>query len=192
MQGTLRRSFKPILSFSILYLWALQFSLSLTAHLCFGAKVNREMSLPCMHIQSWGHCSFFFFLLAILFVLINSFVAVLVDAYCEIREEQGAVFSDVRVGTFMFNFFLNKIKAFHSQIACGKAQLSHKFLSKAPTMGNSHLFLVIVDTFVLNHSKTISSTVLTTKVLNLRMTKAQNLRQIALMNASIPLSCLKL
>ena len=150
------------------------------------------MSLPCMHIQSWGHCSFFFFLLAILFVLINSFVAVLVDAYCEIREEQGAVFSDVRVGTFMFNFFLNKIKAFHSQIACGKAQLSHKFLSKAPTMGNSHLFLVIVDTFVLNHSKTISSTVLTTKVLNLRMTKAQNLRQIALMNASIPLSCLKL
>lgn len=56
----------------------------------------------------------------------------------------------------MFNFFLNKIKAFHSKIAYGKAQLSHKFRSKAPTMGNSHLFLVIVDTFVLNHSKTIS------------------------------------
>ena len=101
-------------------------------------------------------------------------------------------FSDVRDGTFMFNFFLNKIKAFHSQIACGKAQLSHKFLSKAPTMGNSHLFLVMVDTFVLNHSQTISSTVLTTKVLNLRMTKVQNLSQIALMDALIPLNCLKL
>ena len=74
----------------------------------------------------------------ILFVLINSFVAVLVDVYSEIREEQGADFSDVQVGTFLFNFFLNKIKAFHSKIACGKAQLSHKFLSKAPTMGNSH------------------------------------------------------
>ena len=136
---------------------------------------------------------FFFFLFARHIICpYQQFCGVLVDAYCEIREEQGAVFSDVRVGTFMFNFFLNKIKAFHSQIACGKAQLSHKFLSKAPTMGNSHLFLVIVDTFVLNHSKTISSTVLTTKVLNLRMTKAQNLRQIALMNASIPLSCLKL
>ena len=56
----------------------------------------------------------------------------------------------------MFNFFLNKIKAFHSKTAYGKAQLSHKFRSKAPTMGNSHLFLVMVDTFVLNHSKTIS------------------------------------
>ena len=59
-------------------------------------------------------------------------------------------------------------------------------------MGNSHLFLVIVDTFVLNHSQTISSTVLTTKVLNLRMTEVQNLSQTALMDALIPLNCLKL
>ena len=46
-------------------------------------------------------------------------------------------FSGVQVGTFMFNFFFNKIKAFHSKIACGKAQLSLKFLSKVPTMSNS-------------------------------------------------------
>ena len=119
-------------------------------------------------------------------------MSLLVDAYFEIREEQGAGFCDLQVGTFVFNFFLNKIKASHSQIACGKAQLSHKFLSKAPTMDNSHLFLVIVDTFVLNHSQTISSTVLTTKVWNLRMTKVQNLSQIALIDALIPLNCLKL
>ena len=48
-------------------------------------------------------------------------MAVLVDVYSEIREEQGAGFSDVHDGTFMFNFFLNKIKAFHSKIAYGKA-----------------------------------------------------------------------
>lgn len=54
------------------------------AHLCFGAKVNLEVSLP--H-PIMGPLFFFFFLLVILFVLINSFVAVLVDAYSEIREE---------------------------------------------------------------------------------------------------------
>ena len=177
MLSNANRSFKPILSFSVVMGIAV-ITFAQFAHLCFGAKVNLGVSLP---YPIMGTLFFFY-----------SFLSLLVDAYSEIREEQGAGFSDLQVGTFVFNFFLNKIKASHSQIDCGKAQLSHKFLSKAPTMGNSHLFLVIVDTFVLNHSQTISSTVLTTKVLNLRMTKVQNLSQIALMDALIPLNCLKL
>ena len=183
MLSNANRSFKPILLFSVVMGIAV-IAFAQFAHLCFGAKVNLGVSLPYPIMGP-----LFFFIISFCSLC---YLSLLVDAYSEIREEQGAGFSHLQVGTFMFNFFLNKIKAFHSHIACLKAQLSHKFLSKVPTMGNSHLFLVIVDTFVLNHSKTISSTVLTTKVLNIRMTKVQNLSQIALMDALIPLNCLRL
>lgn len=133
MQGTLRRSFKPILSFSVVMGIAV-IAFAQFAHLCFGAKVNLEVSLPHPIMGTL----FFFFLFARHII-------------CPYQQFCGCLgwylFRHQRVGTFMFNFFLNKIKAFHSKIAWGKAQLSHKFLSKAPTMSNSHLFLVIVDTF---------------------------------------------
>ena len=45
MQGTLRRSFKPILSFSVVMGIAV-IAFAQFAHLCFGAKVNLEVSLP--------------------------------------------------------------------------------------------------------------------------------------------------
>ena len=58
-----------------------------------------------------GPLFLFLYLVVILFVLINIFVAVLVDSYAEIREEQGDCgFVDAELGTFLFDVFLKKVK----------------------------------------------------------------------------------
>ena len=59
----------------------------------------------------FGPLLLFLYLVVILFVLINTFVAVLVDSYAEIKEKQGDCgFVDAELGTFMFDVFLKKVK----------------------------------------------------------------------------------
>ena len=136
MQGTLRRSAKPILSFSLVMVIAI-LAFTHFGFLCFGAKlvpfssfskalrvvllmsIGKSVNNVEVHEQYpvLGPLFLFFFLVVILFLLINVFVAVLVDAYAEIREEQEAGgFVDAELGTFMCNVFLKKIKEFPGKI----------------------------------------------------------------------------
>ena len=143
MQETLRRSAQPILSFSLVMAIAI-LAFSQFGFLCFGVKlvsfssffkalrvvllmsVGKSINNVEVHLKYpfLGPLFLFFFLLVILFVLINVFVAVLVDSYAEIREEQGdGGFVDAEVGTYMYSFFLKKIKEFP-----GKFNFGRKFL----------------------------------------------------------------
>ena len=143
MQGTLKRSAKPILSFSLVMVIAV-LAFTHFGFLCFGAtllpfssfskalrlvllmSIGKSINNVEVHEQYpvLGPLFLFFFLIVILFVLINVFVAVLVDAYSEIREEQEAGgFVDAELGTFMCNVFLKKIKEFPGKVTGAKKLL---------------------------------------------------------------------
>ena len=156
MQETLRRSAKPILSFSLVMCIAI-LAFTHFGYLCFGNKlltfssffkalrvvlqmsVGKSINNVEVHLQYpvLGPLFLLFFLVVILFVLMNVFVAVLVDAYVEIREEQGeAGFVDAELGTFMFNVFLKKVKAFPGKITSG-IKLSRNPFGKPSTRNDS-------------------------------------------------------
>ena len=156
MQGTLKRSAKPILSFSLVMVIAI-LAFTHFGFLCFGAtlmpfssfskalrlvllmSIGKSINNVEVHEQYpvLGPLFLFFFLIVILFVLINVFVAVLVAAYSEIREEQEAGgFVDAELGNFMCNVFSKKIKAFPGKITTAKKLLLN---NKSPSSkGNDH------------------------------------------------------
>lgn len=137
MQGTLKRSARPILSFSLVMAIAI-LAFTQFGFLCFGAKlvtfssffkalrvvlqmsVGKSINNVEVHLQYpiLGPLFLFFFLVGILFILINVFVAVLVDSYGEVREEQGETgFADADLGAFMYNVLWKNIT---KKIAIGK------------------------------------------------------------------------
>lgn len=62
-----------------------------------------------------------FFLVIVLFILISAFAAILVDAYGEIREEQGETgFVNAELGKYMYNVCIKEIKELPDKISCGK------------------------------------------------------------------------
>ena len=68
-----------------------------------------------------------FFLVIVLFVLISAFAAILVDAYGEIREEQGETgFFNAELGKYMYNVCIKKIKELPDKISCGKKNLLYQ------------------------------------------------------------------
>ena len=159
MQETLRRSAQPILSFSLVMAIAI-LAFSQFGFLCFGVKlesfssffkalrvvllmsVGKSINNVEVHLKYpfLGPLFLFSFLLVILFVLINVFVAVLVDSYAEIREEQGdGGFVDAEVGTFMYSFFLKKIKEFPGKFNFGKKLFFNKLLSTSTMLQNPSL-----------------------------------------------------
>ncbi|XP_078351488.1 polycystin-1-like protein 2 [Oculina patagonica] len=122
MQGTIKRSVWPILSFSLVFAVAVV-AFTHFGVLCFGnnlaifssflnslrvvltLSVGKQINYlqVYLHDHVLGSLYLFLFLMIILFILINIFVAVLVDAYGEVREEQGDNFLDAELGTFMYN-----------------------------------------------------------------------------------------
>lgn len=129
MQGTLKRSARPILSFSVVFATAVvaftQFgflcfgarlanfksffeSLRMVAQMSVGKEINNEEIHQAYPVLGWMYL--FFFLMAMIFILINIFVAILVGAYDEIRKEEGSSFIDAELGMFMSKVFLKKIK----------------------------------------------------------------------------------
>ena len=150
MQGTLKRSAMPILSFSLVMVIAI-LAFTHFGFLCFGAtlatfssffkalrvvllmSIGKSINNVAVHVQFpvLGPLFLFFFLVVIVFVLINVFVAVLVDAYSEIREEQEAGgFVDAELGMFMYNVLLQKIRKFSGKIATAKKRLYNNILSR--------------------------------------------------------------
>ena len=122
MQGTLKRSARPIISFSLLFVIAV-IAFSHFGVLGFGASleifssflnslrvvlqmsVGKQIDYLSVYLDNpvVGSLYLFLFLVTIIFFLINIFIAVLVDAYGEVREEQGEDFFDTELGTFMYN-----------------------------------------------------------------------------------------
>ena len=160
MQQILRRSAQPILSFSFVMAIAI-LAFSQFGFLCFGVKlvsfssffkalrvvllmsVGKSINNAEVHLQYpvLGPLFLFLFLVFILFVLINVFVAVLVDCYAEIREEQGdGGFVDAELGTFMYSFFLKKIKEFPEKFQFGRKLFFNKMLSTSSVLQNPSLY----------------------------------------------------
>ena len=158
MQGTLKGSAKPILSFSLVMVIAI-LAFTHFGFLCFGAtlltfssffkalrvvllmSIGKSINNVEVHEQYpvLGPLFLFFFLIVILFVLINVFVAVLVDAYSEIKEEQEAAgFVDAELGTFMYNVFLKKIEEFSDKIATTKKRLFNSIPPRTPIGKDPH------------------------------------------------------
>ena len=129
MQGTLKRSAWPILSFSLVFAIA-AIAFTHFGVLCFGSNlaifssflnslrvvltlsVGKQIDYlqVYLHDRVLGSLYLFLFLNMIIFVLINVFVAVVVDAYGEVREEQGDNFLDAELGTFMYNVVKKAIR----------------------------------------------------------------------------------
>ena len=160
MQQILRRSAQPILSFSFVMAVAI-LAFSQFGFLCFGVKlvsfssffkalrvvllmsVGKSINNAEVHLQYpvLGPLFLFLFLVFILFVLINVFVAVLVDCYAEIREKQGdGGFVDAELGTFMYSFFLKKIKEFPGKFQFGRKLFFNKMLSTSSMLQNPSLY----------------------------------------------------
>ncbi|KAL9952074.1 hypothetical protein ACROYT_G039278 [Oculina patagonica] len=135
MQGTLRRSAQPILSFSlVLFITVVAFTqfgylsfgstLALFSSFVNSLRVVLQMSVGkqidyleiYLNYPVLGSLYLFFFLCAMLFVLANVFVAILVDTYCEVREEQGTDFVDAKLGTFMFNVLIRLASEFSAKV----------------------------------------------------------------------------
>ena len=99
-------------------------------------SVGKSIDNVEVHLQHpvLGPLFLLFFVVVILFVLINVFIAVLVDAYAEIREKQEhAGFVDAELGAFMCYVFLKKIKEFPDKITSGIKELSSNPFGKPST-----------------------------------------------------------
>lgn len=137
MYGTLKSSAQPIMSFSLLFVVAVV-AFTHFGYLCFGAQmanfssfykslrlvllmsVGKSINNAELHQKRTflGPLYLFLFLMVMLFILINIFVALLVDAYGEIREEkEHGSLADAELGIFMYNVFIKKLKDFLSKIA---------------------------------------------------------------------------
>ena len=129
MQGTLQRSAKAVLSFSLVFgmvvvafahfgvlcfgptmpvFWSFFQSLRVLLQMSIGRKIDYVRLA--LQYPNWGPIFLFFFLNCINFVLINVFVAILVDQYNDIRLESGKEFDDAKLGTFMFHVIADRCK----------------------------------------------------------------------------------
>lgn len=143
MQGTLKRSARPFISF------VLVFAIGITAFSYFGCiafsthtyvfsslyhsfKTNLLMSIgkQINYIEIYltnGQIMplfLFFYFLFITCMLVNVFIAVIVDSYTETREHHGDAFDDAKLGVFMFDNFSKKVKDFPGKVATGIKQFS--------------------------------------------------------------------
>ena len=122
MQGTLKRSAWPVMSFSLVFIIVV-IAFTHFGFLCFGTNlelfssifnslrvvmtmsVGKQIDYLDVYLINplVGSLYLVLFLIIMIFVLINLFIAVLVDAYGEVREEQGDNFGDAELGKFMYN-----------------------------------------------------------------------------------------
>lgn len=143
MQGTLKRSVRPFISFvfvfgigimAFTYFGCIGFgthayifsslykSFSTNMLMSIGKQINYvEIYLVNSLIQP---VFLFFYFLFILCMMINVFIAVITDSYTEVREDHGDSFEDAKLGGFMFVNFSNKVKQFPSEVISGIKRLS--------------------------------------------------------------------
>ena len=143
MQGTLKRSARPFISF------VLVFGVGIMAFTYFGCiafgthtdifsslfnsfKTNVLMSIgkQINYVEIYINNSqieplfLFFYFLFVICILINVFIAVITDSYSGIREDQGHAFDDAKLGTFMFAKFSKKVHQLPGKITSSVKQLS--------------------------------------------------------------------
>ena len=131
MQGTLRRSVRPVLSFAFVFAVAVA-AFSFFGFVGFGSQVvifsslyqsfrtNLLMSIgkqiDYVEIHEFNSTLqmiyFFCYFLFILAVLLNIFIAVLVDSYADVRNTQEEDFADAKLGDFMFGQVVEKLRQF--------------------------------------------------------------------------------
>ena len=135
MQGTLKRSAWPVMSFSLVFIIVV-IAFTHFGFLCFGTNlelfssifnslrvvltmsVGKQIDYLDVYLINplVGSLYLVLFLIIMIFVLINLFIAVLVDAYGEVREEQGDNFGDVELGKFMYNVVRKATRQLPSKI----------------------------------------------------------------------------
>lgn len=153
MQGTLKRSAQPILSFSLI-LVIMVIAFAQFGFVCFGSNiaifssfvhslrgvllmsVGKQIDYLEIHLINpvLGSLYLFFFLCMMLFVLVDVFLAILVDSYGEVREEQGIDFADAKLGTFMYDFFIKETSEFSTKVISGLKKLVN--VSRKPSKKN--------------------------------------------------------
>ena len=159
MQGTLKRSARPILSFSLVLVTTV-LAFAHFGFLCFGSNlvtfstffvslraillmaVGKQIgNVQLYHLYPiLGSFFLFFYLCVMLFIMVNIFVAIFVDAYGEVRENQGEEFGDAELGIFMYNVFIKKLKGLPGKVASEMRRpfkVSHKRISNATTTSNT-------------------------------------------------------
>ena len=135
MQGTLKRSAWPVMSFSLVFIIVV-IAFTHFGFLCFGTNlelfssifnslrvvmtmsVGKQIDYLDVYLITplVGSLYLVLFLIIMIFVLINLFIAVLVDAYGEVREEQGDNFGDAELGKFMYNVVRKATRQLPSKI----------------------------------------------------------------------------
>ena len=135
MQGTLKRSAWPVMSFSLVFIIVV-IAFTHFGFLCFGTNlelfssifnslrvvltmsVGKQIDYLDVYLINplVGSLYLVLFLIIMIFVLINLFIAVLVDAYGEVREEQGDNFGDAELGKFMYNVVRKATRQLPSKI----------------------------------------------------------------------------
>lgn len=150
-QGTLKRSVQPLFSFSLVFSIVL-FAFTQFCFLCFGANLEifssiyvslRAVLLMAVGKQIGnvdlyhlypilGSLFLFFYLCVMIFIMINVFVGIFVDAYGEVRENQGEEFYDAELGNFMYNVCTKRIQELPGKIISGMRQLLNILSQKTP------------------------------------------------------------
>lgn len=157
MQGTLKRSAWPVISFSLVFIIVL-IAFTHFGFLCFGANlelfssffhslrvvltlsVGKQIDYLNVYLNRplIGSLYLFLFLIIMIFILINLFIAILVDAYGEVREEQGDNFGDAELGQFMYNVVRKATRQLPSKIMVGLKLLLKKVSRKASRDNRRH------------------------------------------------------
>ena len=151
MQGTLKRSAWSILSFSLVFVIAV-LAFTLFGAICFGHNleifssffkslrvvltmtVGKQIEYRAVYLSDrfLGSLYLLLFLNIILFILLNVFVAILVDAYGEIREEQGDNFRNAELGTFMCKVVKKTIRELPNRTILAAKMILKKLSRKKP------------------------------------------------------------
>ena len=155
MQGTMKRSARPLISFVFVFGIGIM-AFTYFACIAFGSqastfsslfnsvKTNLLMSIGKQvdYVEIYlmnSQVDLIFFSLYFLFticILISIFVAVIADSYTEIREDHGEDFQDAEAGSFMFDNFSRKVKQLPQKFTFG---VKHIFnLSCADVKGNDN------------------------------------------------------
>ena len=155
MQGTLKRSTRPFISFVFVFLVGIM-AFTYFGCIAFGThtdifsslfksfKTNLLMSIgkQINYVEIYFNNSrieplfLFFYFLFVICILINVFIAVITDSYSEIREDQGHAFDDANLGAFMFANFSKKVQQLPGKITSSIKQLS-KLRCTDLALGNS-------------------------------------------------------
>ena len=120
MQGTLKRSAWSVMSFSLVFTISV-IAFTHVGFLCFGANldlfssffnslrvvllmsVGKQIDYLGVYLDSplVGSLHLLLYLVIMIFILVNLFIAILVDSYGEVGEERGDSFRDAELGKFM-------------------------------------------------------------------------------------------